>query len=280
MLRPDAPERITALARSLIGGGHAGWGAAMLGELDRIESRRERWAFALGCLRASVLVAPWRPGPGRSVTLASSNGAVVAAGVVGFGLARYPALVTGAGTWVALAAFLVVLVGYTLAGRVLAPALGGPSGRAVRSSLLGVVVLTAGWVLLNVLSGSDLSGYVVTLLVALVPLAAAYVGVTATWRDGGDVRTGLRACGLLAVLAGLAVFVAWAGETVVDGGRPYDAGQLRDFPGSGAPDLATYAVSDNLGTAMVLLVLVPLLVVAIGLATALLTGTLRPRAPG
>ena len=61
------------------------------------------------------------------------------------------------------------------------------------------------------------------------------------------------------------LFVVWVGETVVTGGRPYDAGQVRDFHTSGAPDLATYAVNDNLGAAMVLLILVPLVSAFLGI---------------
>jgi len=49
------------------------------------------------------------------------------------------------------------------------------------------------------------------------------------------------------------VFLVLAADTSITDGRPYDAGQLRDFASSGYPDLATYAVSDSLGTAMVLL---------------------------
>ena len=60
------------------------------------------------------------------------------------------------------------------------------------------------------------------------------------------------------------MFLLWAGEAVVAAGRPYDAGLLRDFATSGAPDLATYAVNESLGTGIMLLVLVPLVSVATG----------------
>ena len=64
------------------------------------------------------------------------------------------------------------------------------------------------------------------------------------------------------------LFLLWAGETVVFAGRPYDAGLLSDFRASGARDLATYAVSDSLGSGMMLLLLVPLVSLVSGAAGA------------
>jgi hypothetical protein len=74
-----------------------------------------------------------------------------------------------------------------------------------------------------------------------------------------------------AVVASLVVFLLLAGDTLITGGRPYDAGPLQDFATSGYPDLATCAVSDDVGTAMVLL----LLTAAFGSAGALLGGRRR-----
>ena len=54
-------------------------------------------------------------------------------------------------------------------------------------------------------------------------------------------------------------------------GRPYDPQLLRDLPHSGAPDLATLAVSDALASALTLLILIPL--------TALASGALGARLP-
>jgi len=51
-------------------------------------------------------------------------------------------------------------------------------------------------------------------------------------------------------------------------GRPYDPGMVRDFAASGSHDLATYAVNDNLGSAMMLLLVVPLFASLIGYAGA------------
>ena len=43
------------------------------------------------------------------------------------------------------------------------------------------------------------------------------------------------------------MFIVWVTVTYANAGGPYDAGLVRDFKGSGAHDLATYAVGDDLG---------------------------------
>jgi hypothetical protein len=90
----------------------------------------------------------------------------------------------------------------------------------------------------------------VFVLLAL-PLMSVAVGMIATRR--GSRASGLRTAVVAAVVASLVVFLVLAADTSITDGRPYDAGQLQDFASSGYPDLATYAVSDSLGTAMVLL---------------------------
>ena len=52
--------------------------------------------------------------------------------------------------------------------------------------------------------------------------------------------------------------------TYVRDGRPYDAQMLRDFHASGSRDLAAYAVGDNLGAALGLLLIVPVVALALG----------------
>ena len=75
--------------------------------------------------------------------------------------------------------------------------------------------------------------------------------------------------GLAALLTGFTLFLLWVGEAVIFARRPYDAGMLTDFRTSAAPDLATYAVNDSLGTGMMLLLLVPLVFGMAGVAGAL-----------
>ena len=76
-------------------------------------------------------------------------------------------------------------------------------------------------------------------------------------------------------MAGLTVFISWVTVTYADAGRPYDAGLVRDFHASGAHDLATYAISDDLGSGLVMLLVVPTVALALGSLSARLSATTR-----
>ena len=83
-------------------------------------------------------------------------------------------------------------------------------------------------------------------------------------------------------MGGLVVFVVWMTATYARDGRPYDAQMLRDFPHSGAPDLATLAIGDAFASAVTLLILIPLSALAFGSLGARLPQTADPigtRAP-
>jgi hypothetical protein len=104
-------------------------------------------------------------------------------------------------------------------------------------------------------------------LLPAIPIASLAAGaVAARRRSTTAVRQPIAL--FSALVAGLVVFLAYAGDTLLTAGGRYDAGQLRDFPGSGVADLATYAVNDNLGTAMMLLLLIPAATAAISSAGA------------
>jgi hypothetical protein len=60
------------------------------------------------------------------------------------------------------------------------------------------------------------------------------------------------------------VFIVWAIVTYANAGGPYDTGLVKDFHSSGARDLPTYAVSGDLGSGLVLLLLIPTVAVALG----------------
>ena len=60
------------------------------------------------------------------------------------------------------------------------------------------------------------------------------------------------------------MFIIWVSVTYADAGRPYDSGLVADFHRSGAHDLATYAVSDDLGSGLVLLLMIPTVAFAVG----------------
>jgi hypothetical protein len=61
-------------------------------------------------------------------------------------------------------------------------------------------------------------------------------------------------------------------------GRPYDRYVIAEYHRSGAPNLATYAVGDNLSSAVVMLLALPLFAVAFGALGAWL-GTYPERSP-
>jgi len=81
---------------------------------------------------------------------------------------------------------------------------------------------------------------------------------------------------LSGIVGGLLVFAVSMAATYARNGRPYDAQLLRDFHRSGAPDLATLAVSDALASALGLLILIPLAALAFGSLGARLPRTAVP----
>jgi hypothetical protein len=242
--RADVPAAIVGWATRLLPTDRAEWGQAMVGELEQYHGL-PRWRYALGCAVAALGL-PSRGGSGRRVVMSVLVAAITSAALVAYGFVRYPGMVTGAGTWLALAAFGGVLVGFVVV-----------TGVTTNEARIGTTALVAGcvvagvWIAVGVVAQSAHSkGSVFVLL--LLPLLSIVVGVVGTRR--GQTRTaGLRTAVVSAVVAALIVFLVLAADTVMTGGRPYDAGQLRDFATSGYPDMATYAVNDSLGTAMMLL---------------------------
>jgi hypothetical protein len=103
----------------------------------------------------------------------------------------------------------------------------------------------AGW-LLGIAPPGALRGWVfLPLLIALFGPAVA-AGVAA--HRARDRRTGSLTALWSGLVGGLTVFIVWAGVTYANAGGPYDTGLVRDFHSSGAHDLATYAVGDDLGS--------------------------------
>jgi hypothetical protein len=274
----DVPQRLLAASVTLLAADRAEWGQAMIGELDRLTARGERWRFVLGCARATLLLPPRRGVPGRLIVTVVASAAVACVGLVGYGLVRYPGVITGARSWVAVAAFLAVLVGYTMTANIIVRRMDQPALDAVRVALTGATVIAVLWIVLGLTASFGGSDYLVTLSLLALPLASLTVGALGTWR-GRTASTGRRAAVLLALGTGMLVFLVWVGDTLLTGGRPYDAGMIRDFHSSGAQDLATYAVNDNMGSAMMLLLLVPMLAASFGLTGAAITARLLRRAP-
>jgi len=241
--RVDGPAAIVGWTARFLATDRAEWGQAMVGELDQYHGPA-RWRYALGCAAAGLGL-PRRGARGRWVVVSVLGAAIAGAALVAYEFVRYPGLVTGAGTWLALATFAGVMVGFV--------AVTGVTTRDPRIGTAGLVagcVVAAVWVVVGVVVLSVHSKGLVFVLLAL-PLMSVAVGMIATRR--GSRASGLRTAVVAAVVASLVVFLVLAADTSITDGRPYDAGQLQDFASSGYPDLATYAVSDSLGTAMVLL---------------------------
>jgi hypothetical protein len=268
----DLSARVLAAAVRLLPAHQAEWGRAMVAELSHLHGGSGRRRFVAGCLRAILLAPRAQDRPGRSLVGVVVAAAVGCVGLVAYGLAHYPGLRTGAGVWFAVAAFLAALVAYLLTAVVVVGRLTEPGRALVPLVLLGGSAVTALWLLVGIAATSSrVSG---VLPVVLIPLGSLALGGAAAWR-GRSAAAGRQVVLLTAVLAGLLLFLAWVGTAVLTGGQPYDPGLVRDFHTSGAPDLATYAVDDDLGAGMMLLLLVPLLTWTLGSVGASMTARRR-----
>src|SRR6201989_3682859 len=83
-------------------------------------------------------------------------------------------------------------------------------------------------------------------------------------RSGRHVPAGTGAALWNGIVGGLVAFAVWMTAAYARDGRPYDAGLLRDFHRSGSSHLATYAVRNAFGTALVLLGLLPVVALEVG----------------
>ena len=265
----DGPERLLLAAAAMLPADRADWGQAMAAELAHVSGRSQRWRFALGCARASLLV-PVREPAGHRLVLAVSAAAAAAAGLVVVALVRHPGLIVGPRTWIELAVFAAVLAAYPAATAVVV--------RRTSRTPAGVacaVAVAAVWMAIGVTAAARTPQYFGVGLVVAIAVLPLSVGACGAWRGHGA-AAGLGSAALCSLGAGLLVFLAWVAQAVFADGRPYDAGLMRDFRTSGARDLATYALSDNLGAAMGLLVLVPLLAFGFGAIGAGVTARLMP----
>ena len=259
--RADRPARLLGLAVGFLGPGRAEWGRAMAAELAQVHGRPARWRFALGCAGGTMLVPPRRGESGRVVLVLVTAGATACAGLVCYGLARYPGIVVGPRTWLILAVFAAVLAGFTLAAATLAR-----RGAASFGLVAGLAVAVA-WIIAGGLALSRGAAAAFFFLLAVLPLAPLAAGAAAARRG----RTGTEGRGgvlISAVVASLALFAVLAAHALITARGPYDPSQVRDFHGSGMPSLAAYAVGDNLGTAMALMLLTFIMTAALGCTAA------------
>jgi len=266
----DAPSRLLTWAVGALPADRAPWGEAMFGELSQMDNRRQRWRFAVGCASAAVFLPSRRAdSAGLAARLVTAT-ALACAGLVAYGLVRYPEIVTRARTWPVLAVFLSVLAGYTAISAILVR-----RAPVTRSGLTSGLGLAAVWIVAGIPVVTQAPQPAYSLLLLAIPIASLAAGVAAA-RRSSTAAVRQQVVLFSALVAGLVVFIAYASDTLLTADGPYDAGQIRDFPGSGLPDLATYAVSDNLGSAMMLLLLVPIVTAAIGSAGAGIAGRIRP----
>ncbi len=245
----------------------------MLRELEQVEGRRARWRFSLGCAWAAARIRLRSPEPGGAYLRAVICGCgTVSLALVGYGLLHYPGLRSEPNLWGAMAVFLTTLLVYMGLAVVLARGVSDQSIAARRYGLVGGLATGAGWIL-GLAPPAALKGWV------FLPLLIALIGPALTATVAGHRSHDTRIGGLTALwsglVAGLAVFIVWTTVTYANAGGPYDSGLVNDFRHSGAHDLPTYAISDNLGSGLVLLLLIPTVALAVGTVGTRLLNTTR-----
>jgi hypothetical protein len=270
----DHAARVLLLAVSGLPADRADWGQAMLAELDEARGSRARWRFSLGCVKAvgtlrvrASLGGSHRDAAVRSVVL----GAVAAALALGvYGLIRYPSLRAGDGAWTAALTLLAALLGYVACALCLSRGMTPRAVLARRYGLLGGVAVGAAW-LVVLFPTAPLKEWVFAPLAMgmLGPACVAALAARAS-RDPKAATSAAMWCGLV---GGLVVFVISVTATYLHGGRPFDPQLIRDFHASGAPDLTAYAISDTLGTALGMLVVIPTVALAAGSLAARVTAS-------
>ncbi len=162
-----------------------------------------------------------------------------------------------------LAILLILLLGYLLAGSVLAhrPGVAGPG-------LLGGLFVLAAWLVLDGITGPPTVSWGPPVLTLVVPLL---VGAFGAWR-GGTALFGRRTALLAGLSASLGLFITGAIGVIATGNGPYTPGQITE---AGTANVTTYVVSDGLGNGVILMLLLPLITTVIGWVGAALTARLR-----
>ncbi len=235
-------------------------------ELDEIADKRERRRFCFGCVRAVAVLqvtttirASRRSGwTLRAVVLGA---AVAALALAVYGLVHYPGLRVGDQPWVAGAVLTVVLLMYGASALALSQGATRQATIARRHGLLGGVLIGAAWLVVLHPIGPLKTWVAAPLAIAVLTPAglAAFTG-----RSTRDARAATATATWSGLVGGLLAFITWVAATYLRDGRPYDPQLLRDFHHSHSHDLTAYAVSDSLGVALSLLVLIPLIALALG----------------
>jgi hypothetical protein len=261
----DRAAKVLALAVRVLPADRAPWGQAMLVELDCAVGRPARWQFSLGCVRAAAAIriratvgARDHGGPGMRCVLLATVGAAL--GLAICGLIRYPDLAAINAVWPSAGVLVGALVAYAVCALALLPGTTPHAATARRRGVISGIAIGVAW--LAVLSPGGLRAWVLVPLLVALAVPAGVAGLTA--RTSRDRATATAAALWSGLVGGLLAFVTWVTATYVRDGRPYDRQLIRDFHHSGSHDLAAYAVSDNLGTALSLLVVIPVVCLALG----------------
>ncbi len=244
----------------------ADWARAMQAELAQVHDRRARWRFSLGCSRAALTMRSreclaLRAG-GSAGVRSSVLAAIAAAFVLGvIGLVRYPQLHAGLWGWASVAAFATVLFVYAALALTLSRGAGVRHVAARRYGFGGGLMVGLAW--LWILAPAEISKTLIFLPLAVALLAPLVAAVLAR-RSGADAQAAMQTALWTGLTGALLAFIVWVIAAYASDGRPYDPQLLRDFHHSGSHDLAAFAVGDDLGTGLALLVIVPLVAFAIG----------------
>jgi hypothetical protein len=260
----DRPARLLSLAVRALPPERADWGGAMCAELSGVRGGGARWSFAFGCARTAVgmraraaVIASDRGGARVRLSTFIAIGATVALGL--YGIARYPGLRSGPGTWLSAAAFLLIVAVYAAGALTLSRGTTRDASTARGYGVAGGLVVGGGWMV--VLAPLSKTFFIVPLAIALVaPVAVAVLAARRARTPG----TGREAALWSGLVGGLLVFIVTATLTYSNDGRPYDRQLLRDFHASGSHDLVAYAVSDALGGALSMLLIIPVVALALG----------------
>jgi hypothetical protein len=268
----DRPAELLRVAIRGLPADRAEWGRAMLGELDEAPGSRARWRFSLGCAKAATawrvrerLGGSHRDGAAVRAVILAAVAASLALGAYGPVRYRLP----GA-TWPAVLTLVAVLLAYVLCALGLSRGMAPRAVVARRHGLIGGLAVGAAWLVVLFPTAPLKEWVAAPLLVAmLAPASVAALTARAT-RDARAATAAALWCGLA---GGLVVFVISATAAYLQAGGPFDPQLIRDFQASGAPDLTAYAVSDNLGEALAMLMIVP----TVALAAGSLAARLGPR---
>ena len=198
---------------------------------------------------------------GRAGLGAVFAGGVAAVALAAYGLTHYPQPLSGNDTWPAAAAFPTLLLVYAMITLALSRDATRPATTARRYGAAAGIATGCAWFLI-LAPPAPLKQW------TLAPVAIALLGPACAAalapRSGRHITAGISAALWSGIVGGLVAFVIWMTAAYARDGRPYDAGLLRDFHHSGSSHLATYAVRSAFGTALLLLILIPVVALAFG----------------